>query len=130
MSISNKIRGIFVVTHESEYGKSYAAATDGAQVPVFVTPQTFSSFPVMTLVISGCWASLKRLDSDLTSPWVAVVLSILAGTVILLISVSDPGSKPKSTSKWFIAIVIALFNSLMLAASVLGVLQMASGTKN
>ena len=93
-------------------------------VPVFITLQSFKSFPTMTLVISVIWALFRMLANWGSSPWVPVGISLLFGTVAYSISVDE--KPPETVKNHAVAAAIALANSLMLAASVLGVGSLSS----
>ncbi len=122
MALSN----LFVekVHRKPERGATVATAApvEGA-VGVFITPKSLMSFPVASVVVTILWGLCKRLFPTWGSSDVLVLgLSLLVGAVIFLISTADPDAKPKAPREWFIAALIAAFNSLFLAASVLGIL--------
>jgi hypothetical protein len=122
-------RDLFLATPPTQKaeaeGLAVAASTEPAPVVgVFITPQSLAAFPGASLAVTVVWALIKKLAPRLgASPWVPVLASLVVGIIIFLSTVSDDRAAPKTRSKWIIAVAVALFNSLYLAASALGLLQ-------
>jgi hypothetical protein len=82
----------------------------------------------MSLLITVVTAIARTLKPELAdNPVVPLCAALAIGAVILLVSTDKPRTKPKSTKQWIVAILIAFFNSLMLAASAMGLLQLNPG---
>ncbi len=133
MEIRRFLRSVYVgpLPPKEKYGEIVAAGKQTTTVgrSAFITAQSFASYPVAVAVISTAWGLCKRLDDRLSTSWTALVFAALVGLVIFLINVDDERSKPKSVRGWLIAIIIACFNSLTLAAAVLGVSTVAAPSK-
>ncbi len=107
-----------------------AGATDtaGAKesgVPVFLTVKTLGSFATGTFFVTLVWKLLKVMlpASDwVVSPWTAAGISLVYGVAVFCASVSDPDARPKNSGAWIAAVIVALFNSLLLTAAALGIL--------
>ncbi len=115
---------------KAEKGAPVAAAAPEGAVGVFITPKSLMSFPVASLVVTFTWALAKRLSQGQGAEgwgdksWVPVLVSLVVGAVIFVASTADPDAKPKSRREWIIAVAVALFNSLYLAAASLGLLKL------
>jgi hypothetical protein len=110
---------------EEPEGLAFAASTEASPpVGVFITPQSLVTFPGASLAVTVVLVLLKKLVPGIsTSPWVTLVAALVVGTVIFIITISDADAAPKTRMKWLVAVAIALFNSLYLAASILGLLH-------
>lgn len=97
-------------------------APSATSTGVFITPQSLTSFPVATGVVTAVWALVQRLTSWGNSSWVPLILSLVVGTVIFLINTSEPSAAPQSRRGWVIAVSVAVLNSLFLCAASLGIL--------
>src|SRR5215831_4432936 len=100
-----------------------AAAAPEASTGVFITPQSLAAFPGASLAVTVIWLLAKRLVPSIgSSPWVPFIASFV-GAVIFVFTVSDAKAAPETRRQWVVAIAIAVFNSLYLAASALGLLR-------
>lgn len=106
-------------------GLAVAASTQPPPVVgVFITPESLATFPGASLAVTVVWVLMKKLVPKIgASPWIPVVASLVIGVIIFLTTISDDRVAPRTRSKWIIAVAVALFNSLYLAASTLGLLQ-------
>jgi hypothetical protein len=72
---------------------------------------------------------MKMLLADyhwVTSPWTPFAISLVYGLGVFCASVSDADAKPKSAAGWIAAAIVGVFNSLLLAAAVLGLVKLSS----
>jgi hypothetical protein len=79
---------------------------------VFVSAQTIVTFPVMSGLVTGAWASIERgfqLEHNL---WVGLILSLIAGVFLFFEHETDP--KKPSDSRRFVRIGVAIANTLVL----------------
>lgn len=107
------------------------AAGEGqpATVGVFITPQSLVSFPVASTLVMIIWGLIQKLvGAPAHAPWVPVVIALVLGGIIFITSVNAPDVRPKSTGAWAVAVGIGILNSLLLAASALGVLGTNAGS--
>lgn len=120
-------RDLFLARPQREEPKGLAVAASTEPAPpvgVFITPESLATFPGASLAVTVVWVLIKKLAPRLgASPWVPLVASLVIGTVIFVSTISDERAVPRTRSKWIVAIAVALFNSLYLAASALGLLQ-------
>ena len=94
-----------------------ADATPGTQ-GVFVTPQSLVTFPVASFIVMVIWKVLSALiPSFEESKIVPAVIALIIGIFIYVISFSEQATVKDK----IIGIVIAIINSFLLAASVLGI---------
>lgn len=101
-----------------------AAAAPEASTGVFITPQSLAAFPGASLAVTVIWVLAKKLVPSIgPSPWVPFIASLIVGAAIFVFTVSDSKAAPKTRWQWVGAIAIAVFNSLYLAASALGLLR-------
>ncbi|SRR5712691_1526096 len=109
-------------------GEAIAAADQNpGSVGVFVTPESLSSFPIASLVVSMLWFLCQKLwPAWGQSAWAVVVLAFLVGGAIFLYSVTDQNSRPVDTRAWVLALVVGFINCLLLACSALGILKAPS----
>jgi hypothetical protein len=94
-------------------------------VSVFLTPASLASFPVAATAVIMVWELTKKLVPAVgASAWVPVLTSFVVGLVIFLTSITNPKIRPPKTgAQWVVAIIVALINSLFLAAAALGVVR-------
>jgi len=87
----------------------------GASVGAFITVQTLVSFTGATGAISLLWSAIKALGvvPAAWSVYVGLFLSLLIGTFIYYINISDPNTQHTGRDK-AIGSVIAFLNSLVL----------------
>ncbi len=124
-----KLTDLFVIRTASRETKAVGvtAGTVGepsgttSGVAAFITPQSLVSFPVASLVVSALTGLGKALS--LAEQASALSAAALIGSIVFLIGVSDRQARPDSLAKWTVAGGIAIVNTLMLAASALGVLN-------
>lgn len=90
-------------------------------VGAFVTPQSFVSFPVASGLVTLAWALCRQLFPWGSSTVVPAVIALLIGAVIFLVTVSEADARPKTLASWVVAVVVGLFNSLVLLAAALGI---------
>ncbi len=106
-------------------GETRAAGTkDEAGVPVFLTIKTLGSFATGIFFVELVWKLLKVLFPQSAWPssmWTAVGISVVYGVAVFFASVSDPAARPKNTGAWLAAVIVGMFNSLLLAAAALGI---------
>lgn len=105
-----------------------AGTTEERGVPVFLTVKTLGSFATGTFFVGVVWKLPKLLFPQswwATTPWTAVGISLFYGLAVFCASVSDPDARPKSTGAWIAAVIVGIFNSLLLAAAVLGIVGIA-----
>jgi len=89
--------------------------------PVFITPESLTSFPIASVAV-GLLAQVVIYFWPTCSQGGAVLgSSLLIGLLIFLVNIEKPGTRPKSTVQWIVAIMVALVNTLFLAAAVLGI---------
>jgi len=99
-----------------------AAAPPAAQAQgAFITPQSFVTFPVASMLVSLAWTVLRQLFPWGSSTVVAAVIALAVGAVIFLVTVSDQDARPRTTAGWVVAVVVGFFNSLLLLAAALGI---------
>jgi hypothetical protein len=100
-----------------------ADATSGS-VSNFVTVQSFGTFAVASPVLKTIWELVKALVGKewADSYWTAFVICLIYGAWQLLISVTGP-KRVKGVPNVVSAIVIALTNAGILAASVIGLTE-------
>lgn len=98
----------------------------GSATGVFITPQSLVNFPVAAAVVTGLWTLARVFGPWGRSYWTALALSLLIGTVIFLINVSDPSTKPKNGKDWTVAVFVGVINSLFICSSALGLLGASS----
>jgi len=120
-------RSLFVAKAQRQSPKDLivAAAADAVgSTGIFISPQSLAAFPGASLVVTVVWALVRKLAPVVGgSPWVPFTVSLVVGAVIFLLTISERAAAPKSTSQWIISVAVALFNSLYLAASALGLLH-------
>jgi hypothetical protein len=106
-------------------GDTKAAGTkEEAGVPVFLTVKTLGSFATGTFFVGLAWKLLKVLLPNspwIGSAWTPVLISLVYGVAVFCASVSDPGARPKTSAGWIAAVIVGIFNSLLLAAAALGI---------
>jgi len=104
-------------------GKPVAAGDQNpGSVGVFITPQSLSSFPVASFVISMLWLLCQRLwPTHGQGAWVVIVLAFLVGGAIFACSATDGNSRPRDARGWLLAVVVGFINCLLLACSALGI---------
>lgn len=97
----------------------------GNRQTVFVTSASLATFPVASGVIMVVWKLLQTVVPDapvLQSPLVPLILAFLIGVFLLYMDLTDPErTQPLTSRDKVVKSVIALINSLFLAAAVLGV---------
>lgn len=97
----------------------------GNRQNVFVTSASLATFPVASGVITVIWKLLKVIGpttSALKSPIIPLILALLLGAFFAYMGLTDPErTKPPTSRDIIVNIVIALINSLFLAAAVLGI---------
>ena len=103
-----------------------AALSDiGNRQNVFVTTASLATFPVSSAVITVIWKLIQLLAPTVAAtklPLVPLALAVLLGVFLLYMDLSDPErSQPLLTREVVVKAVIALINSLFLAAAVLGI---------
>ena len=125
--VTMAFRDLFLARPQGEepQGLAVAASTESpSPVAVFITPESLATFPGASLVVTVVWVLIKKLAPKFgASPWIPVVASLAVGTVIFVSTISDRRAAPRTRSRWIVAIAVAVFNSLYLAASALGLLQ-------
>lgn len=101
-----------------------AGTTPGAGTTgVFITPQTITTFPVATLVVTLIWKTAGALDGGAkTNNWIPLIASAVIGALIYWISYSDPQASFSRKDRWT-GVIVALLNSLYLFASATGLLK-------
>src|SRR5262249_30486007 len=106
-------------------GEALAAAEQNTgSVGVFLTPQSLTSFPIASFVVSMLWLLCQKLWPTWgQSAWVVIALAFMVGSVIFLYSVTDENSKPKDMRSWALVSIVAFINCLLLACSALGILK-------
>lgn len=110
-----------------EEGKGEGEGKAGA----FITPQSLVSFPVATVVVIGLSKVVGRFWTkmpDGAENYIILGLSLLVGLVIFLLTTTDEAARPKGARGWIVAVIIAIFNSGLLAGAALGVPELINGT--
>lgn len=87
----------------------------------FITPQSFVSFPVASMLVSLAWTLLRQLFPWGSSTAVPAVAALVIGGIIFLVTVAEGDARPKTLSGWIVAVVVALCNSMVLLAAALGI---------
>jgi len=93
------------------------AKNEDDKVGVFTTPQTLATFPGATAAVSVVWQVLTRADERLSNVFVPIGISLFVGLIIYLLTVR----KGTIWRRTLAEIGIALINSFMIAAAVLGI---------
>jgi hypothetical protein len=105
--------------------KGQAVAAQAAPPPssqgVFLSAQSLVSFPVACAVVGLLWKLVQHYWPG-TSDFVVLYISLVVGFVLFIITITDPSARPKGLG-WLAAILIAVLNSLVLAASALGLVK-------
>jgi hypothetical protein len=93
---------------------------------VFVDPKSLASFPIAAAVVTTLAKIAERmLQAD--PFWVALAVSFAVGALIVAITMTEPTARPKGRLQWTITIAIAVINSGLLFAAVVGIDQIAGG---
>ena len=104
------------------------AVETSTEVPVFITPQSLTSFPAASALVTTVWGVTRKFFPTWGGSYIVLsVISLLVGAVIFTMSVSG-SSQPKAFKGWFVAITIASFNTVLLAAAALGILGHAASS--
>jgi hypothetical protein len=86
-------------------------------VGVFITPQSFVTFPVASSAVTTTYKLIKHFFPALSGNDIVVLLiALVIGAILYLYSINEG---MKGREKW-IAFFVAIFNSFLLAASALG----------
>jgi hypothetical protein len=89
---------------------------------VFVDPKTLASFPIAASVVTTISQIVVRAMGG-NMVIVALIVSLLIGALIVAITMSEPTARPRKLLEWVITIAIAVINSMLLYAAVVGVGQ-------
>ncbi|MFN6572039.1 hypothetical protein [Dendronalium sp. ChiSLP03b] len=90
------------------------------KVPIFTNVKSLT-FPGLVLLVKGAWLSLQQLPiSWANSKWIPFLFCILFGLVIAISNLKEEKPSPRY-DQWFLGILIALFNSLVIFGAVVGV---------
>jgi|ERR1035437_3868412 sensor c-di-GMP phosphodiesterase-like protein len=114
------IRGGMTQTLESVEAEVQPGTAQG----VFVDPKSLASFPIAAAVVTTISQIVVRvMKAEMI--WVALIVSLLIGALIVAITMTDPNARPKSKLEWAISLAIAVINCLLLYAAVIGIDQLA-----
>ncbi|HEY0079696.1 MAG TPA: hypothetical protein VGB73_13865 [Pyrinomonadaceae bacterium] len=88
------------------------------KIGVFITEQSLATFPIASGIVTALW----NLAGAVVQGWgrnktVPIVIALIIGALIYLMS----ADKGQTASQKIVRFVIALINSLMLAATALGI---------
>ena len=115
----------------SGQGDPLAADKEGTQSAevgeaqgVFVDPKTLASFPVAAAVVTTVTQVVVKITNGSTA-WIALVVALVIGALIVAITMTDVGARPKTKLEWIITLVTAAINSLLLYAAVVGIQQIS-----
>jgi len=106
------------------------ASGQGLTVSSFVNPQSLASFPGASFVVALLTQTIRSLNADLRSAlWIPFVVSLVVGSIVFLVSLSDENStsRPTTTPGWIVAIFIAFVNSIVLYLAAIGAIQTVAG---
>jgi len=95
----------------------------GRSVSGFITVQSFTNFAAMTGALLAAWKALQVVLPGASALWVPYALAGAFGLVSLLISLEGlkrSGSKGYDAGDVAGAVLVAFFNSLVLAGAVVG----------
>jgi hypothetical protein len=121
-------RDLFLVVKAEpvEKGAAVAAAAPGSSEGVFLSAKSLMSFPIASGAVSIVWKLLQHFWG--VGDVVVLYISLIVGGVIFLIVISDDTGRPRRIADWIVSILIALLNSLLLAASALGLVKDVLGS--
>jgi|ERR1700677_1165135 hypothetical protein len=116
-------RSLFLVDKRTsaEKGTAVSAAAPGASEGAFLSPKSLASFPIASGVVTMIWKLMQHFWN--IGDVAVLYISLLVGGFIFLIVVSGDSGRPQRMIDWIVSIVIALLNSLLLAASALGLVK-------
>jgi hypothetical protein len=120
------IRKQVVVPQEKGAAVAAQAAPAPSSQGVFLSAQALVSFPVACAVVGLLWKLVQHYWPG-TSDFVVLYISLVIGFVIFIITITDPSARPKGLG-WLGSILIAILNSLVLAASALGLVKNVLGS--
>ena len=115
-------------TRALEEAESQNTAPQTNSQGVFVDPKTLVSFPIATAVASTISQVLVGLSGE-KSPLIGLVVALAIGGLIFAITMSDANARPTTRMGWAVASGIALINSLLLYAAMVGIGQL-KGTQS
>jgi len=125
MGLSNSLADFFVL--RSALVSTPTVSQGGAveSQGIFVDPKSLASFPVAAAVVATLsQIAIKISGGQLAS--VALIVALVVGALIFAITMGEPTARPKTPLDWAIAVAIAIINSLLLYASVVGIKQLAT----
>jgi len=123
MERMSAVKNLFNIHFPSSRGESRSPGPSGHPFPaelsvgVFVTPQSMATFPGASAAVLVAWHVLDDVFALPHSKVVLLAVSLLVGFLIFLMS-ETRGMTPRQK---FIAAIIAFINSLLIAASALGI---------
>jgi hypothetical protein len=114
-------RSLFLIDKRTpaEKGAAVAAAAAGGSEGAFLSTKSIVSFPAASGAVTLIWKLLQRFCG--VGDVAVLYVSLGVGALIFLIVISSPDGRPQRVVDWIISVGIALLNSLMLAASALGI---------
>lgn len=120
-------RNLFLVPKKkvAEKGTPEAAAASDSSEGVFLSAKSLMSFPIASGAVTIIWKLLQHFwrVGDIA----VLYISLLVGGVIFLIVVSDDSGRPHGYTNWIVSVLIAFLNSILLAASALGLVKNVIG---
>lgn len=90
---------------------------------VFVDPKSLVSFPIATAVVSTIAQALIRLIHG-HSAIIGLSVAVAVGGLIFAVTMSDSSARPQTKVGWAVAVSIAVINSLLLYAAMVGIGQL------
>ena len=121
------LRRLITVYQSPLEGANARAAGEATQSPlqptgVFVTPQSLVTFPVASGAVTIIWKVLGQVNTAIgTSAIAALVISFVIGLFIFFAGLTQQGT----TQDKVVQFGIAVLNSFWLAASALGISEVA-----
>jgi hypothetical protein len=109
-----------LVVHVPEPVGPIISANQQSGSAVFLTAQSLVSFPIAVGVIKLAVALLEKqwsiMPKNSTGP-----ASLAIGFLLFIIGIQEPQDRPKGLFKWFVAVMIAVINTMFLAAAAFGI---------
>lgn len=122
-----EFRNLFLVAKKRPgvTGPTIAAAGANGSEGVFLSSKSLMSFPVASGAVTIVWKLLQHFWK--VGDVAVLYIALIVGAVVFLIVVSDQNARPSGIIKWIVSVLIAVLNSLLLAASALGLVKNVFG---
>ena len=118
----NKTTPLGATSEEANSLVNAPTGNDGDKVAVFTTPQSLATFPGATAIVTIIWNVLAQAFPSLESETGNRVLStLIIAFIISLVIYLNSVAKRNNWRKTISEILIALINSFVIAAAVLGI---------